>query len=380
MKYRKFGNLDWAVSVLGFGAMRLPVIGNDPAHIDEPKAIEMIRYAIDQGVNYLDTAYTYHDKQSEIVVGKALLNGYREKVKLATKLPSWLVESRDDFDGFLNEQLKKLQTDHIDFYLLHALNTAYWTKLGDWQVLRWAEDAIADGRIQHLGFSFHDEFEVFKDIVDAYDKWTFCQIQYNFMDIEYQAGTKGLQYAAQKGLAVVIMEPLRGGQLTAKIPNSVTELWESAVTPRSPADWALQWVWNHAEVSVLLSGMSTIEQVIENLAGAERSGAGTLSKQELILIDKVREEYRRIAPIACTNCKYCMPCPNGVEIASILEYYNDAIIYDNPGASRFLYRNLSEDNRADQCVECFECEEKCPQGLPISEHLKEAHAWLNKSE
>ncbi|MBW2433837.1 MAG: aldo/keto reductase [Deltaproteobacteria bacterium] len=380
MKYRKFGNLDWAVSVLGFGAMRLPVIGNDPAHIDEPKAIEMIRYAIDQGVNYLDTAYTYHDKQSEIVVGKALLNGYREKVKLATKLPSWLVESRDDFDGFLNEQLKKLQTDHIDFYLLHALNTAYWTKLGDWQVLRWAEDAIADGRIQHLGFSFHDEFEVFKDIVDAYDKWTFCQIQYNFMDIEYQAGTKGLQYAAQKGLAVVIMEPLRGGQLTAKIPNSVTELWESAVTLRSPADWALQWVWNHAEVSVLLSGMSTIEQVIENLAGAERSGADTLSKQELILIDKVREEYRRIAPIACTNCKYCMPCPNGVEIASILEYYNDAIIYDNPGASRFLYRNLSEDNRADQCVECFECEEKCPQGLPISEHLKEAHAWLNKSE
>ncbi|MBW2489158.1 MAG: aldo/keto reductase [Deltaproteobacteria bacterium] len=380
MKYRKFGNLDWAVSVLGFGAMRLPVIGNDPAHIDEPKAIEMIRYAIDQGVNYLDTAYTYHDKQSEIVVGKALLNGYREKVKLATKLPSWLVESRDDFDGFLNEQLKKLQTDHIDFYLLHALNTAYWTKLGDWQVLRWAEDAIADGRIQHLGFSFHDEFEVFKDIVDAYDKWTFCQIQYNFMDIEYQAGTKGLQYAAQKGLAVVIMEPLRGGQLTAKIPNSVTELWESAVTLRSPADWALQWVWNHAEVCVLLSGMSTIEQVIENLAGAERSGAGTLSKQELILIDKVREEYRRIAPIACTNCKYCMPCPNGVEIASILEYYNDAIIYDNPGASRFLYRNLSEDNRADQCVECFECEEKCPQGLPISEHLKEAHAWLNKSE
>ncbi|MBW2517647.1 MAG: aldo/keto reductase [Deltaproteobacteria bacterium] len=380
MKYRKFGNLDWAVSVLGFGAMRLPVIGNDPAHIDEPKAIEMIRYAIDQGVNYLDTAYTYHDKQSEIVVGKALLNGYREKVKLATKLPSWLVESRDDFDGFLNEQLKKLQTDHIDFYLLHALNTAYWTKLGDWQVLRWAEDAIADGRIQHLGFSFHDEFEVFKDIVDAYDKWTFCQIQYNFMDIEYQAGTKGLQYAAQKGLAVVIMEPLRGGQLTAKIPNSVTELWESAVTPRSPADWALQWVWNHAEVSVLLSGMSTIEQVIENLAGAERSGADTLSKQELILIDKVREEYRRIAPIACTNCKYCMPCPNGVEIASILEYYNDAIICDNPGASRFLYRNLSEDNRADQCVECFECEEKCPQGLPISEHLKEAHAWLNKSE
>ena len=380
MKYRNFGNLDWAVSVLGFGAMRLPVIANNPARVDEPKAIEMIRYAIDQGVNYLDTAYTYHDKQGELVVGKALLNGYREKVKLATKLPSWLVKNPDDFDGFLNEQLEKLQTDHIDFYLLHALNTAYWTKLRNWKVLQWAEDAIADGRIQHIGFSFHDEFDVFKDIVDAYDKWTFCQIQYNFMDIEYQAGTKGLQYAAQNGLAVVIMEPLRGGQLTAKIPKSITGLWKSAVTMRSPADWALQWVWNHAEVSVLLSGMSTMEQVIENLDSAERSGAGALSNQELVLIDKVREEYRRIAPIACTTCKYCMPCPNGVEIASILEYYNDAIIYDNPRAPRFLYRDLSEGERADRCVECFECEEKCPQGIPICEHLKTAHAWLSKSE
>ena len=379
MKYRKFGNLEWEVSVLGFGAMRLPIIGKDPAHVDEPKAIQMIRYAIDHGVNYLDTAYPYHEKHGEIVVGKALLNGYREKVKLATKLPSWLVETPDDFDGFLNEQLEKLQTDHIDFYLLHALNTNYWKRLKHWEVLKWAEGAIADGRIHYLGFSFHDDFEVFKDIVDAYDKWTFCQIQYNFMDIEYQAGTRGLQYAAKKGLGVVIMEPLRGGQLTSKIPKSVAELWESARERCTPADWALRWIWNHSEVSVLLSGMSTMENVIENLDSADRSGTASLSKEELILIDKVREEYRRIAPIACTNCKYCMPCPNGVEIATILEYYNDAIIYDNPRTPRFLYRNLSEDKRANQCVECFECEEKCPQGIPISEHLKEAHAWLNKS-
>ena len=365
---------------MGFGAMRLPIIEKDPAHIDELKAIEMIRYAIDNGVNYLDTAYPYHEKHGELLLGKALLNGYREKVKLATKLPSWLVETPDDFDCFLNEQLEKLQTDHIDFYLLHALNSTYWKRLRDWEVLKWAEHAIADGRIKYLGFSFHDDFEVFKDIVDTYDKWTLCQIQYNFMDIEYQAGTKGLQYAAKNGLAVVIMEPLRGGQLTVKIPKSVNELWESAHVRRTPADWALQWIWNHSEVSVLLSGMSTMEQVIENLDSADRSGGGTLSKEELILIDKVREEYRRIAPIACTNCKYCMPCPNGVEIAAILEYYNDAITYDNPRAPRFLYRNLSEDKRANQCVECFECEEKCPQGIPISKHLKEAHAWLNKSK
>jgi len=380
MKYRKFGRLDWEVAVLGFGAMRLPTIGNDPSHVDEPQAIEMIRYAIDQGVNYLDTAYPYHEKHSEIVVGKALLNGYREKVKLATKLPSWLVESPDDFDRFLDEQLEKLQTDHIDFYLLHALNSTRWPKLRDWEVLNWAESALTDGRIHYLGFSFHDDFAVFKDIVNATDRWTFCQIQYNFMDIEYQAGIKGLQYAADKGLAVVVMEPLRGGQLTTKIPKSVAELWESADIRRTPADWALQWIWNHSEVSVTLSGMSTMQHVIENLDSADRSGAGILTDEELILIDKVREEYRRLAPVPCTNCKYCMPCPNGVEITTIFEYYNESITYDNPRASRSLYGSLSEDEQADNCVECFECEEKCPQGIPISEYLKKAHTWLNKKK
>jgi predicted aldo/keto reductase-like oxidoreductase len=380
MKYRKFGRLDWEVAVLGFGAMRLPIIGNDPFNIDEAQAIEMIRYAIDQGVNYLDTAYPYHEKHSEIVVGKALLNGYREKVKLATKLPSWLAESPDDFDRFLDEQLEKLQTDHIDFYLLHALNSTRWPKLRDWKVLNWAERALNDGRFQYLGFSFHDDFAVFKEIVNATDRWTFCQIQYNFMDIEYQAGIKGLQYAAEKGLAVVVMEPLRGGQLTTKIPKSVAELWESAKTSRTPADWALQWIWNHSEVSVTLSGMSSLQQVIENLDSADRSEAGILTDDELNLIDNVREEYRRLAPVPCTNCKYCMPCPNGVEITAILEYYNESIVYDNPKESRSLYGSLSENEKADSCVECFECEENCPQGIPISEYLKKAHTWLNRKK
>ena len=380
MKYRKFGRLDWEVAVLGFGAMRLPTIGNDPSHVDEPQAIEMIRYAIDHSVNYLDTAYPYHEKHSEIVVGKALLNGYREKVKLATKLPSWLVERPDDFDRFLDEQLEKLQTDHIDFYLLHALNSTRWPRLRAREVLNWAERVLSDGRIHYLGFSFHDDFAVFKDIVNATDRWTFCQIQYNFMDIEYQAGIKGLQYAADKGLAVVVMEPLRGGQLTTKIPKSVAELWESADIRRTPADWALQWIWNHSEVSVTLSGMSTMQHVIENIDSADRSGAGLLTDDELILIEKIREEYRRLAPVPCTNCKYCMPCPNGVEITAILEYYNESIIYDNPSASRSLYGSLSEDEQADNCVECFECEEKCPQGIPISEYLKKAHSWLSKKK
>jgi hypothetical protein len=200
------------------------------------------------------------------------------------------------------------------------------------------------------------------------------------MDIEYQAGTEGLRYAADKGLAVVIMEPLRGGQLTAKVPPSIAELWDSAVAHRTPADWGLQWVWNHTETTIILSGMSTMQQVLENLASADHSGAGVLSETDLILIDKVREEFRRLAPIPCTQCKYCLPCPNGIEIADILRHYNDAMIYENPRAPRFLYRNLSKDKQADNCVECFECEEKCPQGIPITEHLKTAHDYLNKNQ
>jgi predicted aldo/keto reductase-like oxidoreductase len=380
MKYRKFGSLDWEASALGFGAMRLPLVGKDTSQVDEPEAIKMIRHAVDRGVNYVDTAYPYHEKMGEIVVGRALLDGYRQKVKLATKLPSWLVEKPDDFDRFLAEQLDKLQTDHIDFYLLHALNSTHWPKLRDLKVLDWAENAITDGRIHHLGFSFHDEFEVFKNIVDAYDNWALCQIQYNLMDITYQAGTRGLQYAADKGLAVVIMEPLRGGQLTHKVPQSVSQLWGSAAVCRTPADWALQWIWNHAQVSVVLSGMTTMQQVVENLDSAERSGAGMLSEEELNLVDKVREEYRRLTPVPCTQCRYCLPCPNGVEIVDILNYYSDAIIYDNPGAPRFLYRNLPEDKQAHNCVECFECEEKCPQGIPISEYLKKAHELLGEKK
>ncbi len=379
MKYRKFGNLDWMVSVLGFGAMRLPLIDKDPAQVDVPEAIKMIRYAVDQGVNYIDTAFTYHGEQSEIIVGKALQDGYREKVKLATKLPSWLVEKPADFDRFLEGQLAKLQTDHIDFYLLHALNSTYWPKLRDGKVIEWAEKAIAGGEIAHLGFSFHDEFDVFQEIVDGYDGWAFCQIQYNYMDTAYQAGTKGLEYAASKGLAIVIMEPLRGGQLTQQVPPSIRQIWNKSDEIRTPAEWALQWIWNHPEVSVVLSGMSNMRQLSENIVSANRTRVGSLSEADMILIDRVRDEYRRLAPVPCTNCKYCLPCPNGVEIADILNFYNDAVVYDNPRSPRFLYRNLNQDQQAENCVECFECEEKCPQGIPITERLKQAHALLNET-
>lgn len=244
MKYRTFGQLDWKPSALGFGAMRLPVIDNDHGKISEPEATRMIRHAIDHGVNYVDTAYPYHKGTSEAFLGRALQDGYRERVKLATKLPCWKVEAYEDFDRLLNEQLSNLQTGQIDFYLLHSLDAGSWPKMRDLNVFDWAEKALADGRIGYLGFSFHDKYEVFQEIVDASDLWHFCQIQYNFMDVEEQAGIKGLQYAAGKGLAVVIMEPLRGGALAGHIPPAVQALWDSFPVRRTPADWALQWLWN----------------------------------------------------------------------------------------------------------------------------------------
>jgi predicted aldo/keto reductase-like oxidoreductase len=383
LQYRKFGKLEWEVSVLGFGTMRLPLTDGNPANVDEPESIRMIRYAIDHGVNYLDTAYPYHSGKSERIVGWALKNGYRERIKLATKLPTWLVESAKDFDRYFNEQLERLQTEKIDFYLLHGLNGKNWPKVRDLGVLRWAEDMITDGRFDHLGFSFHDDTNVFKEIVDSYDNWTLSQIQYNYMDVDYQAGRRGLEYAAGKGLAVVIMEPLRGGCLSKKPPEQVAKLWAGAPKKRTPAEWGLLWVWNQPEVSVALSGMSAMEHVVENVAVADRSRPGTLTADELELIDQVREAYRNLGPVPCTNCGYCMPCPNGVEISSIFQMYNEAMMYDDPRIARFRYQGpggLKEEQRADQCIECMECVEICPQAIPIPEWLQKVHALLGPKE
>ena len=380
MQYRTFGRLDWKPSALGFGAMRLPTIDGDPGRIDESEAARMIRFAIDQGVNYVDTAYTYHQETSEPFLGRALQEGYRERIRLATKLPSWKVEGPEDFDRYLGEQLKRLRTEHIDFYLLHSLNAGSWAKIRDLGVLRWAEGALADGRIGHLGFSFHDKYEVFKEIVDASDSWTFCQIQYNFMDIEYQAGTRGLKYAASRGLAVVVMEPLRGGLLARNVPPAVQEILDSAPRKRSPADWALQWVWNHPEVSVVLSGMSTMEQVKQNVASAGQSGPGALRDEELELVARVRDKYRELGRIPCTDCQYCLPCPNGVNIPRVFEIYNDAKIYGDEESARISYAWLEEEQRANLCLECHECLEKCPQQIEIPDWLSKAHELLRGGE
>ena len=376
MKYRNFGKLDWKPSALGFGAMRLPILDNDSGKIDEELATRMIRTAIDAGVNYVDTAWPYHKEQSEPLVGRLLQDGYRDKVKLATKLPCWLIESPDQFDNYLDQQLERLQTDHIDFYLLHALNKTTWPKVRDLGVLDWAEGAMASGRIRHLGFSFHDELAVFKEIIDAYD-WTFCQIMYNYMDIEFQAGREGLRYAASKGMAVVVMEPLRGGSLTRLAPDPIADLWAGAQTQHSQADWALQWVWHHPEVSLLLSGMSEMQHVEENLKSAVNSGVGSLTAEELDLVNRVSKKYRSLSPIPCTDCKYCMPCPSGVTIPRIFTIYNSYKMYGDEDAAKRSYNQfIKPENRADQCVECGQCEQACPQQIEIIDWLKKAHTFL----
>jgi predicted aldo/keto reductase-like oxidoreductase len=378
MQYRKFGKLDWKVSALGFGCMRLPVIGDDQSKIDEPLAIRMMRYAIDNGVNYLDSAYMYHMGNSERVLSKALKDGYREKVRIATKMPAMMIQKAEDFDRILNDQIEKLQIGKIDFYLLHGLNTTSWTKVRDLGVLKWAEKQMAQGRIGRLGFSFHDKFEVFKEIVDSYDNWVLSQVQYNYMDINNQAGRKGVEYAAGKGLAVVVMEPLRGGKLSKEPPPPVAKVWQSAHRKLTPAEWALQWVWNQPEISVALSGMSAMEQVVENVNVAGRSGPGTLSDEDLKLIERARKAYRGLTPIPCTDCKYCQPCPHGVDIPRVFQAYNDATIYDDLTVGRRMYNGpfFKPETRADKCEDCGECLEKCPQHIAIPDWLKKAHAAL----
>lgn len=382
MQYRPFGNLGWKVSALGFGCMRLPTIDNDEnsANINEKETTKMLHYAIEHGLNYVDTAYPYHAGASETSLGKILQGEYRQKVKLATKFPTWQLESTADFDKYLNEQLQKLQTDHIDFYLFHTLKAATWRKVCDLNVLACAEKARQDGRIGHLGFSTHEDFPTFQSFVDGYDGWEFCQFQYNYMDIDNQVGMKGLKYAAARGLAVVVMEPLLGGKLV-NLPPPVTDLWKASKVHRSPADLALQWLWNQPEVSVVLSGMSSLRQVQENIASAEQSGVNRLRPDEQAFIDQIRGRFAALNPIPCTGCGYCLPCPNGVEIARVFHFYNEGIIYNDPKRARFWYKILlTADKRASACIQCQECEEKCPQHIPISEWMPRVQQVLEHEQ
>lgn len=378
MLYRNFGKTNEKVSILGFGCMRLPLLpGGDATQIDEEKSIELVRSAIDRGVNYIDTAYPYHGTgmgqggASEPFVGKALKDGYREKVKLATKLPSWLIQTRSDMDKYLNEQLQRLQTDHIDFYLVHALNRKDWERLKENGIDEFLDSAIKDGRIKYAGFSFHDKLDLFKEIVDYYD-WSFCQIQYNYLDEEFQAGTEGLKYAAERGLGITIMEPLRGGKLVNNLPQEAKDAFNEGDIKRTPAEWALKWIWNHPEVSVILSGMNSMDQITENIKVASETESNSLTEKELKLIDKVNNIIKNKVKVSCTACEYCMPCPAGVNIPGCFTAYNNYSMFGKDEVYNMMLKPRNQ--LASNCVECGKCEAHCPQGIPIRQELKKVKA------
>jgi predicted aldo/keto reductase-like oxidoreductase len=377
MQYRRLGKTEEQVSILGFGCMRLPLLNNRNDHIDRPQAIEMLRWAIDEGVNYIDTAFPYHgtgfDKggESEPLVAEALRDGYRSKVKLATKLPSWLIQSRADFDKYLNLQLQRLETDHIDFYLVHALNKTFWANLVQQGLFDFLDCALKDGRIKHAGFSFHDDFQTFVEIVDAYD-WSFCQIQYNYIDTDYQAGRQGLQYAADKDLGIVIMEPLRGGALTRNLPTEVKEKFAASGRDWSAAEWALRWLWNIPQIGTVLSGMSNMPQTRENVIAATKQDQ--FSHSDLLVIEDVQKIYRQRIKVNCTACRYCMPCPVGVDIPRNFQMYNSFYLFDEAAqeAVRFQYgMQVPDEAKANKCIKCGKCLSHCPQQIKIPQELEQ---------
>ena len=384
MQYREFGKLGFKVSTFGMGCMRLPLKKleggkTEYGQIDEKEAIAMVRYAADHGVNYFDTAYAYHDGNSEKVLGKALKGGYREKVKLATKLPVWKVEKYEDFDKILDEQLKRLEVDSVDFYLLHSLSADSWKKAKRLGALEFLDRAVESGKIKHPGFSFHDRVEIFRNIIDSYDRWSMCQVQYNILDEHAQAGIEGIKYAASKGIPVVIMEPLRGGRLVNGISADIKAVWDKTDIKRSPAEWAFRWVCNHPEVTVILSGVSTMEQLKDNIRIFENALPGSMTDKELAIVKEVQECYKSKIKVGCTGCRYCMPCPSGVQIDSTFSLYDTAMLFDNLAGNRERYKKeyIDKGKDATLCVECGHCESVCPQHIPIIEKLKEAHKVLS---
>ncbi len=376
MIYRKLGISGLEVSQLGFGCMRLPLHDeNDFSSIDEMRAGHMLRYAVEKGINYFDTAYGYHRGASEIFLGKTFQGGLRDKILLATKMPVWLVKSKTDPEKYLDEQLGRLQTDRLDLYLLHGLNRNFWETVKQYDVLDFLERMIVRGRIRYAGFSFHDEEPLFREIIDAHP-WTLAQIHLNYVDHDFQAGLAGLAYAAGRGVGVAVMEPLRGGKLVRRIPAEVRALIDQIDPAMTPAEFAFRFLWHQPGISTVLCGMSTIAQVDENIRLAEMEYTGPLPAPDVYRA--AREIYKSRIVIGCTGCGYCLPCSQNIPIPFILEIYNDAFMYDAREESRGAYRAfLAPERRADKCTACGECEARCPQGIPIAETLVEAHRELS---
>lgn len=364
MRYRVLGKTGVEVSVLGFGCMRLPTVEGEDGRIDEAKAVEMVRHSIDNGINYLDTAFFYHSGNSESFVGKVIEDGYREKAYVATKLPLGNVNCEEDVEKIFNEQLRRLGTDYIDFYLLHAVNNDSWeNRVLKFDIMPKLEKLKEQGKIKHLGFSFHDDLWVFKKIIDAYDGFEFCQIQFNYIDVDYQAGVEGLEYAASKGLGVIVMEPLLGGKLAVPHEKVAAKLGDK----KTPVEWALDFVWNRPEVGMLLSGMGSMQMVEDNLGYADKAAPGMLSEQELEMLSQAKGVFDEMNLVPCTGCEYCMPCPAGVQIPKVFSAFNNITV-----GGRRLVKEIFPDieSNASLCKKCGKCESACPQHIKIADMLR----------
>jgi len=390
MQYRNFGKLGYKVSSLGLGCMRLPRIfkGNSDAIVDREKAFEMIRYAVDHGVSYFDSAYSYHHKTSEEILGEALEGGRREKVKIATKqLFNTMTDlntggGKTIFDNTrrnLESTLKKLRTGFLDAYLIHNINAGNWEDIKKNRIIEEYEKFRAEGLIRAIGFSFHGNFPLFREVMDFYD-WDLCQIQQNLIDVDQEVTDEGIRLAGKKGCALVVMEPLRGGCLAVP-PGRVKALYDefplkqSNGQRRSAVEWAFRHVIDYPEVSTVLSGMSSMEQLKENIeifSGAD-AVPGCVSTKERDLLTRVKDAYESVKMIPCTGCEYCLPCPKGVDIPGVFERYNDANMFESFDQPKRSYMFLARQKKdAALCAACGDCEKKCPQHIDVVKQLKVA--------
>ena len=376
MQYRTMGKLGIRTSAFGLGCMRFNGPASGDSVIDEAKAVSLIRRAIDGGVTYIDTAYVYLNRTSETVLGKALLDGYRDRVTIATKMPLEYVRDRAGMEALLNEELKKLRTDHIDFYLMHGINRSKWETFKSIGAPEFFDDMKKAGKIRCKCFSFHGPYEDFEYILQDND-WDMVQIQYNFMDVDNQAGTRGLELAGRLEIPVVIMEGLLGGRLS-KTPSNVQALYDAFPVKRSPVEWAFRWLCNRPEIAVVLSGCNEPEQVDDNLRIFDTVAPGIMTEEELRLMSSVREAYLSRTKAGCTGCRYCMPCPNGVDIPGVFSAWNNVSLYDTDPRWDWNLKQIREkDSGADRCVGCGACEASCPQHLSVVDLLQDAWRELN---